>query len=49
MNGGAPRLIYAEDYPVIAICKICQGRIKLDHNLQWDWRHAPVVASGNAP
>jgi hypothetical protein len=41
-NGGGPaRLLYDEDYPVIAACKVCDGRIKLDYKLQMDWRHAP--------
>ena len=41
-NGGGPaRLLYDEGYPVIAACKVCDGRIKLDYKLQMDWRHAP--------
>ena len=48
-RGGAPaRLLYAEDYPVIAVCKICGGRIKLDHKLQMEWRHVPAPAAGSA-
>jgi hypothetical protein len=47
-RGGAPaRLLYAEDCLVIAVCKVCGGRIKLDHELQWEWRHAPVVPTVN--
>jgi hypothetical protein len=41
-RGGAPaRLLYAEDYPVIAVCK-------LDHKLQMEWRHVPAPAAGSA-
>lgn len=42
-GSGAPaRLTRDEDYPVIAICKICQGRIKLGNMMQMEWRHEPV-------
>jgi hypothetical protein len=29
-------------YPVTAECKTCHGRIRLDHLIQTDWRHAPA-------
>jgi len=49
-NGGAPaRLLYAEDYPVIAVCKVCGGTIKLDHKTQMEWRHVPIKAARPAP
>jgi hypothetical protein len=38
-----------EDYPVIAACKLCGGRIRLEHKMQMEWRHAPAVAAGVAP
>lgn len=44
-DGGPASLLRAEDYPVIAVCKICEGRIRLDHKMQMDWRHAPEPVS----
>jgi hypothetical protein len=49
-NGGAPaRLLYAEDYPIIAVCKVCGGTIKLDHKLQIEWHHVPAKAAKPVP
>jgi hypothetical protein len=42
-------LLGPEDYPVAAECQICHGRIRLNHKLQWEWRHAPVVTAAPAP
>jgi len=28
------------DYPVIAVCETCHGRIRLDFKIQMQWRHA---------
>jgi hypothetical protein len=33
------------DYPVIAECKICHGRIRLGQRTQTDWQHAPLQAA----
>ncbi len=43
VNGGGRASLLAEaDYPVTAECKICEGKIRLDHLLQMDWRHVPA-------
>lgn len=45
-GSGAPaRLTHAGDYPVVAICKICRGRIRLGHMMQLEWQHAPLKPS----
>jgi hypothetical protein len=44
-DGGPANLLADADYPVIAICNVCRGRIKLDHKLQMEWRHAPQPAA----
>jgi hypothetical protein len=41
-GGGPASPLLDADYPVVAACKICGGRIKLDHIMQMDWRHAPA-------
>jgi hypothetical protein len=52
-RGGQPaNLLRDGDYPVVAECKICHGRIRLGQVMQWDWRHAPLVPAvvgGDAP
>jgi hypothetical protein len=49
-NGGGPAsLLLGADYPVIAACKICGGRIRLDHKMQMEWRHAPAAVAAPAP
>ena len=49
-DGGAPaRLLYPEDYPVLAECKICHGTIRLDFMMQMEWRHVPVAQAAPAP
>jgi hypothetical protein len=43
---GAPASpLIGEDYPVVADCKICTGRIKLGHKMQLEWRHAPAAVA----
>jgi hypothetical protein len=41
-DGQVARLANESDYPVVAECKICRGRIRLGSYLQWDWYHAPL-------
>ena len=41
-DGQTARLANESDYPVAATCKICRGRIRLAHFMQWDWKHAPL-------
>jgi hypothetical protein len=41
-GGGRANLLENADYPVIAHCRICHGRIKLDYLLQAEWRHEPA-------
>ena len=42
-KGGEPAsLLRDSDYPVVAECKICSGRIRLGQVLQMDWRHVPA-------
>ena len=50
-DGSPADLMNGADYPVAAECKICGGRIRLGHLMQWDWRHAPApvaVPEGDA-
>lgn len=35
-------ILRASDYPVIATCSGCGGRIRLAHVLQAEWRHVPA-------
>jgi hypothetical protein len=30
------------DYPVIAVCKTCNGRIRLAERAQMEWTHVPA-------
>lgn len=47
-NGGATaNPLRGEDYPVIAACKVCGGRIRLGQKMQMEWRHTPAVAAGD--
>lgn len=49
-DGGAPpRLLYPQDYPVLAECTICHAKIRLDFMSQMEWRHVPVVPAAPAP
>jgi hypothetical protein len=51
-DGEAASLLDEADYPVIAECKFCGGRIRLGNLMQWEWRHAPAVTfapGGDAP
>jgi hypothetical protein len=43
-------LMRDSDYPIVAECKVCHGRIRLGQVLQMEWQHAPVTAvtSGDA-
>ncbi len=41
-DGQTARLTNESDYPVVARCKICQGRIRLGHYMSWEWSHAPL-------
>jgi protein tyrosine phosphatase (PTP) superfamily phosphohydrolase (DUF442 family) len=38
-------LLDESDYPVLAECKICGGRTRLDALMQWEWRHLPAVTA----
>jgi hypothetical protein len=44
-DGRSADLLSGLDYPVTAVCARCGGTIRLAHHLQWEWRHAPVVAT----
>ena len=44
-DGEPVGLLNKADYPIVAECKICGGRIRLDHLMQMDWRHAPAPAA----
>ena len=49
-NGEPASLLNKADYPVTAECKICGGRIRLDHLVQMEWRHVPAeVAASSSP
>lgn len=41
-DGQHVSLLNATDYPIVAECKICDGKIGLDHLMQMEWRHAPA-------
>ena len=41
-NGDPVSLLNKADYPITAECKICHGRIRLDHPMQMNWRHVPA-------
>jgi hypothetical protein len=50
-DGKPASLTDGADYPVTAECKICHGRIRLGHLMQWEWQHAPApvaVSGGDA-
>lgn len=44
-TGQPANLVAASDYPVIAECHWCHGRIRLAIQNQMEWRHAPVPAA----
>lgn len=44
-DGKPASLVNGADYPVVAVCKICHGRIRLGHLMMWEWRHAPAPAA----
>lgn len=44
-DGEPANLLDEADYPVLAGCKLCGGRIKLGHLMQWEWRHVPAVTA----
>ena len=44
-DGKPASLIDGADSPVSGQCKICHGRIRLGHLLQWEWRHASDVTA----
>lgn len=44
-SGEPASLLRDSDYPVVAECKICRGRIRLGQVMQMDWRH---VTAGSA-
>jgi hypothetical protein len=39
-DGKPASLVNQADYPVIAECKFCQGRLRLGHLVQWEWQHS---------
>ena len=41
-TGQPANLVAASDYPVIAECQWCHGRIRLAIQNQMEWRHAPA-------
>jgi hypothetical protein len=34
-------------YPVIAVCKRCHERIRLDDKRQMEWAHVPAAGAGS--
>ncbi len=42
-DGKPASLTNGADYPVTAECRVCHGRIRLGHLMQWEWLHAPAV------
>jgi hypothetical protein len=45
---GQPADLLRSAYPITAACTACGGRIRLEHRLQYEWQHVPVVAAGGA-
>jgi hypothetical protein len=39
-------LLAVASYPVIAVCKRCHGRIRLDEKVQMEWVHVPGADQG---
>ena len=48
-DGEHVNLLNATDYPIVAVCKMCGGKIRLAHLMQMDWRHVPVAPATSAP
>lgn len=44
-HGTPASLLRDADYPVVAECKICHGRIRLGQVMQMEWRHAAAAAA----
>ena len=44
-TGEPATLVRYSDYPVIAACRVCHGRIRLGQLTQADWQHAPLHAA----
>ena len=44
-DGKPATLTDGADYPVSGECKICHGRIRLGHLMQWEWQHAPITVT----
>ena len=44
-DGQPASLLNEVDYPVIAECKFCEGRIRLGHLVRREWQHAPAVTA----
>jgi len=39
---GEPADLLRSAYPITATCSACGGQIRLDHRLQYGWRHVPA-------
>ena len=48
-DGQVASLANESHYPVVADCKICRGRIRLAHYMQWDWKHEPLEPVADPP
>jgi hypothetical protein len=47
-GGISADLLRSEDYLIVAACATCGRRIRLNHKLQMEWRHAPDAPAGGA-
>jgi hypothetical protein len=43
---GQPADLLRSSYPITATCTTCGGQIRLEHRLQFGWRHVPAVTAG---